>query len=215
VGFAEGYVTSISRPLSNSEHWQLYYFETHADGCDQCFEPLAVARSGGQLCDKGKELAVEVARLVFCRQNGAVYSREKEGAKEVRVELPHNYVQTLGLLQAIQRGLRKGQTFLKPKSQDRSYYVFQRPRTPERMSRTPEPMPRYEVRLATPSLDRAQYSSYRDPADDFAKSRRGSLYGSDMLEMEHAKREARAKVRYNVELREPSSRSYRRVSTYG
>jgi len=217
VSFAEGLITSVCRPLRSSEHWTLYYFETHAANCKHCFEPLSVSRLGKQLCEEGNELAVDVARLIFCRRDGSVYSREKEGSRDVRVELPHNYAQTMGLLMAIQRALRKGQTFIKPRSQDRSYYVPERrSRTPEIISRTPEPMPRYEVREATPSPDRVKPRSDREDQDDYSKLRRGSLYGSDMMDIERAKREARATLRYNLEVREPSYlRSRRRFSISG
>lgn len=219
VGFAEGLVTSISRPVNNEEHWTLYYFETHAVKCKSCFEPLTVAKTGRQLCSVGHELAVDVARLVFRRKDGAVYSREKEDHKEVRVELPHDYKQCLSLLKAIQRSLKNGERFIKPKSHDRTYFVAERrPRTPERFARTPEPAPRYETRTAEPSLEPAKMrpTSRRDDADDFAGLKRGSLYGSDMDDLERAQlREARAGLRFNVEVREPSYlRSHRRFSTY-
>lgn len=219
VGFADGFVTGISRPVNNDEHWTMYYFETHAAKCKSCFDPLVVSKTGKQLCSEGHELAFDVARLIFRRKDGEVYSREKEDHREVRVELPHDYVQTLSLLKAIQRSLKNGEAFIKPKSHDKSYHVpDRRPRTPERFARTPEPAPRYEVRIAEPSPEPVKVRSTpkREDAEDFPELKRGSLYGSDMIDLERAqKREVRAGVRYNTELREPSYlRPQRRYSTY-
>jgi hypothetical protein len=219
VGFADGFVTGISRPMTNEEHWILYYFETHAAKCKSCFDPLVVSKTGKRLCSEGHERAVEVARLIFRRKDGEVYSREKEDHKEVRVELPHDYIQTLSLLKAIQRSLKNGERFIKPKSHDKTYYVAdRRPRTPERFARTPEPAPRYEVRIAEPSPEPAKVRSTpkRDDLEDLSELKRGSLYGTDMDDLERAqKRELKAGVRYNTEVREPSYlRSHRRYSTY-
>lgn len=218
VGFADGFVTGVSRPVNNDEHWTLYYFETHAAKCKYCFNPDGVSKKGKQLCSHGHELAVDVARLVFRRKDGEVYSREKEDHREVRVELPHDYVQTMSLLKAIQRSLKTGELFIKPKSHDKTYYVAdRRPRTPERFARTPEPAPRYEVRIAEPSPEPFKVRApKRDDLDDLSPLKRGSLYGSDMIDLELAQqKEVRAGVRYNTELREPSyPRSRRRYSTY-
>jgi len=127
VCFVDGEVTSMSRPVTNDEHWTLYYFETHAAICKSCFEPLIVSKQGKTFCDKGRELAIDVTRLIYLNEDGKICSRRMQGHQEVRVEVPNGYDQTLSLLKAIQRGDRKGEQFLKPKSHDRRYYVHDDP----------------------------------------------------------------------------------------
>jgi len=123
VCFVDGEVTSMSRPVTNDEHWTLYYFETHAASCVSCCDPLYVSKAGKKLCDKGRELAIDVTHLIYRNDDGKICSRRMQGHQEVRVEVPNGYDQTLSLLKAIQRGVRKGEPFLKPKSHDRRYYV--------------------------------------------------------------------------------------------
>ena len=217
VGFADEVVTGYSRPLSNSEHWTLYFFEEHAGNCDQCADPLRIHKSGRQLCEKGHEHAVEVARLVyFSRSRDGVFSRTREDEREVRVEIPAKYVQTMGLLRAIQRALRNGDRFVQPKSFDRTYHVSaRRPaahdsgassvsstsdegRASPRRQRSPD----YAVKVVEPKQQLAARPRLADGG-------RGSLYGEDMEELVRSqKREQRLK--YALEVREPSGLSYRR-----
>lgn len=146
VGFADGYVTSISRPVTNDEHWTLYYFEIHARNCKSCFDPLGVAKLERQFCSEGHELAVDVARLVFLRKDVEVYSREKEDHKEVRVELPYDYSQCLGLLKAIQQALKKGERFINP-----------------------NPTPYHKVRVTPPELTETRSAPNRKDVDGFSE----------------------------------------------
>ena len=220
MGFAEEIVTGYSRPLSSDEHWTLYYFEEHALQCSQCFEPLRVHKTGGQLCDEGHDLAIAVARLMFySHSRGGIFSRAKEDSQETRVETPPSYRQTLGLLQAIQRALRNGDRFVKSKSLDRTYYVP--PRQPvmqhhhhdvgfssssdegrsSHRSRDSE----YAVKVIEPKAPKPRSRRESMVSD----SRRGSLYGEDMADLvREKKREQRLK--YNLEVREPSGKSSRR-----
>jgi hypothetical protein len=204
VCFAEGDVTGELRPLTNDEHWTLYYFENHAAKCRSCHDPLRVSRCSRRLCDNGHELAIDVIGLIFRGSDGKIYSRQ-ESHRAIRVEIPGDYVETVSLLKAIQRAVKKGKHFVKPKSHDKSYYVPDR-RLPERFATTPEPAQRYETRVAEPwSEHQFFYPRYDDLLWSFPQSHRGSHFDADNGELEKAmKREQR--IAYNVELRVPSSR---------
>lgn len=214
VDFADSLVTGISRPVNNEEHWILYYFEAHAAQCLYCETPLQVSTSGRQLCDEGHQLAIDVAELIFRQKDGKVYSHVKDGEQEVRVEIPHGYEQTLSLLKAIQRASRNKERFL-PKSHDKHYSVG--PRTPiipktKRDSRDlprskeenkPSLKPRFDTVIVKPLSPRRPRRREPEPQADSSKerSKRGSLYGMDMGELEKAERREQ---RYNLEVRKPS-----------
>jgi len=211
VGFAG--VTGISRPVNNEEHWTLYYFEAHAATCDSCVDPLRVSKSGRQLCDEGHQLAIDVAELIFFRRrDGEVYSHIQDEGQEVRVEMPHGYDQTLSLLKAIHRALKKGDNFLqKPKSLDRTYFVGSRIPTDHSVKRKedrkPSPKPHYDTLVVRPtSPQRPRRRERESPRDSLKESKRGSLYGMDMGELEKAEKRER-QLRYNLEVREPSASS--------
>lgn len=210
AGVAFAGVTGVSRPLSNDEHWSLYYFEAHAAQCDSCYKPLEVSRSGKKLCDEGHQLAIDVAAMIFRRSDGEVYSRVRDGEQEVRVEIPHGYDQTLSLLKAIQRALKNGQRFVKPESHDRTYLVGSRrptekvkhdramPVKPTSSSAKPYDTITVEPTLSARRPRHQQHDSRRD-------SKRGSLYGIDMGELERAEQRDQ-KLRYNLEVRAPTAR---------
>jgi len=115
------------RPLTNDEHWTLYYFEEHAAKCKSCHNPLKVSKAGKRLCDVGQILAIDVASLVMRCTDGKIYSRHKDGHLVVCVEIPRDYVETMSLLKAIQRGSKTGNHFLvDPESRHRTYYAAHR-----------------------------------------------------------------------------------------
>lgn len=215
VGFADEVVTGYSRPVTNDEHWTLYYFEDHAANCSQCHDPYRVHKSGNRLCDKGHELAINVARIVYySKSRDGVFSRNKEDQQEIRVEIPAKYVETLGLLQAIQRALRYGEHWLKPQSYDKTYLVPPRHQHTDYTGHSSSDESKssqrsrgsssseYETRIAEP---KPRQRSRRDSMLD--DSKRGSLYAKDMSELlEQHKREQ--KLKYNLEVRQPSSRRH-------
>jgi hypothetical protein len=122
VQFAETLVTGVSRPISNSEHWTLYNFERHARKCNTCLSPYCVYKENRQLCLTGHDLAIDVAILLFkLGSDGMVYYKSKSEHQEIRIEIPVDYQNVIGLLKAIKRS---GNGFLKtPKSYDRTYLV--------------------------------------------------------------------------------------------
>ena len=125
ISFAHTLVTGVTRQLTNDEHWTLYYFEDHASKCPACYNPAAVHKSRRQLCDDGRELACNVAALLFrLREDGQVYAEEDE--QFVRVEMPAKYEHVAGLFKAVQAS-RSG-ILVRPRSMDAHYDV--RPRIP-------------------------------------------------------------------------------------
>jgi hypothetical protein len=210
-------VTGISRPVNNEEHWTLYYFEAHAAQCRTCEDPLQVSRSGKQLCDEGHQLAIDVAELIFRSKDDKVYSYVKDNEQEVRVEIPHGYEQTLSLLKAIQRASRKKEKFIH-KSHDKNYLVGSRISTDHKVKRDsrdhqrnkeetkPSPKPQFGTVIVQPSSPRRPRRREPEPQLESSKdrSKRGSLYGMDMGELEKAERREQ-RLRYNLEVREPSA----------
>jgi hypothetical protein len=127
ISFAPTLVTGVCRQPTNDEHWTLYYFEEHAAKCPSCYNPAAVQKSGRQLCEDGRDLACNVAALLFhLRADGHVYANEEEHF--VRVEIPAKYEHVAGLFKAVQAS-RSG-ILARPRSLDAHFLV--RPRIPAR-----------------------------------------------------------------------------------
>jgi hypothetical protein len=125
ITFAKTLVTTVTRQLTNDEHWTLYYFEDHASQCPSCFNPAAVQKSGRQLCDEGRQLACDVASLLFrLSEDGHVFAAEDE--QLVRVEMPARYEHVAGLFKAVQAS-RSG-ILSRPRSID--VYSAAHPRIP-------------------------------------------------------------------------------------
>lgn len=205
VSFAPKEDDKLSRPLTSTEAWSLYYFETHARHCSQCYNPLEVYRRGHRLCEVGHGLAQDVACHVY-HQNGEIYSTRKDATKLVRVEIPHGYSHLRGLLRSMEREIRHRRRTSPILSYDRSYPVS------ARKSWTPEaqPQPQPETVTIEPATSSSRRRSIHRPvrystvvvdnANDVEdvtavrRERRGTLY------------EQRKKQDYEVEIREPSEK---------
>lgn len=228
VRFAPTSDNRLSRPLTSTEAWSLYYFENHARQCSACIQPLEVYRRGDCLCETGHGLAQDVACHVYYR-DGEIYSNKRdEDAKVVRVEIPHGYVQLRSLLKAMDHRIRRSRHRTVPiLSYDRSYPVSAR-----RYSSTNdgdnkptnviiEPAISNRPRHRSSKHSSVRYSTVEVDHDDIERvsgvkgsapststttttsssSRRGSLYEKDMQ---------RRQKDYHVEIREPSSSDYRK-----
>jgi hypothetical protein len=193
VAFEEGNVTGILRPLTNDEHWTLYYFENHATTCRSCHDPLRISEQGRKLCNTGHDLAVDVTDIIFRTSDGKIHSRQ-DSHRDIRLEIPGDYVETVSLLKAIQRAMRKGDHFVKYQNRDKSYFVPDR-RIPERSASR---SPRYETRVAPQSF----HSRRDDTLGDFSEIQRGTHFNPDMGELEKAMK-LEQRVPY-IELRVPS-----------
>ncbi|KAK5125029.1 hypothetical protein LTR85_001220 [Meristemomyces frigidus] len=203
------------RKLSQTEAWSLYHFETHAQQCADCYNPLEVHREGRRLCATGHGLAQDVAEHVY-HKDGIVYSRKKDNHKLVRVDMPHGYAQLAQLLKTMDRAIRSAPRTVPIVSYDRTYPV------PARRT-APEPEDDYEEErreiviepASTPSRPKSKHRTTRYSTvvleenveavtSSSRKERRGSLYYDDM--------QRQRKEAYKVEIREPerSSKESRR-----
>ncbi|KAF2474932.1 uncharacterized protein BDR25DRAFT_214636, partial [Lindgomyces ingoldianus] len=200
VGFLKDPVSAVSRPLDSAESWAAYDFEMHARKCAYCHNPYEVHRSHEQLCEQGHRLAQEVARYIYQRVDGEIYSTVEEDHKLVRVEIPEEYQQVRGLLKAIERSLRHRSRNLFV-AMDRTYYIASR--TPQRACSVKveqteaKPRPRsgeiidWPRASSPPSKILGEASAIR--------FKQGNLYERDLAA------QRRSANRFPVEVRKPSS----------
>lgn len=218
VDFPKDPVASFCRPVNTSESWPAYHFEMHARKCAYCHNPYEVHRNHDQLCDVGHRLAQEVARFIYSKSDGAIYSRVEEDNKLVRVELPAGYVEVASLLKAIERSLRSRSR--KPiVSMDRSYYVA--PRTssslPQRSRSVKVEQEPRKTKTSRPHSgeivdwpeSKPKSKRVLSEINNTPNSKRGSLYEEDL-----AKQRRNAK-HYAVEVREPTARDWREYHQAG
>ncbi|MCJ1364967.1 hypothetical protein MMC16_004085 [Acarospora aff. strigata] len=170
VGFAPSPI--YSRQPRDDEVYVMKAFAHHASRCPYCAQPYQVHLSGRTLCDKGHQLALDVAQYVY-NKGGKAYSLvDREGNQLVQIEIPFDCEVVRDLLKAMERGLR-----LRRKapavSYDPNYYVAPRP-TEIKHSR---------VEIVEPSRRHRKEKVY--------VSGRGSLYESDMAERAQRKQQRR------------------------
>jgi hypothetical protein len=93
VHFGKSLISGFSRPPTATEHWTLYYWETHAMTCKTCGAAAPATRSKGtfrwrdtktdaKLCDEGTELARDVEDLDLESENGAAYSHDENDVED-------------------------------------------------------------------------------------------------------------------------------------
>ncbi len=169
VGFAPSPI--YSRQPHDDEVYVMKAFAHHAYRCHYCAQPYQVHLDGRTLCDKGHQLALDVAQYVY-NKGGKAYSLvDREGSQLVQIEIPVGCEVVKDLLQAMERGLR-----LRRKapavSYDSTYYVA--PRPVEQRSR---------VEIVEPSRRHRKEKVYVS---------RGSLYESDMVERAQRKQKRSA-----------------------
>jgi hypothetical protein len=229
ISFARTLVTGVTRQLTNDEHWTLYYFEDHASKCPSCYNPAAVHKSGRQLCDDGRELAYNVAALLFrLREDGHVYAEEDE--QFVRVEMPSKYEHVAGLFKAVQAS--RSDILARPRSMDAHYLV--RPRIPayqyhhpvgghfaaqtahdsEFDYHQPRPAQHSLPRRPSPRSSSARFydrgSRESQGSGSSTRRSRGSLYVDDQL-LEQAREAREQRARY----KRAATPSFRQSATWG
>ena len=201
VQFRSPDIESYSRPLSSTEAWSLWHFETHAHQCPECYNPLKIHQEGRRLCDTGHALAQDVAEHVY-HHAGEIYSKTTDDHKLVRVELLPNYGQTRCLLQAIDRALRSTSRTTPVITYDPTYPVTRRRSpSPERRSRYRDENQKEAVYIERNVSERKPPRTVVFEAASCEKkpdARRGSLYNTDIQRLKKDKG-------YVVEIREPGS----------
>ena len=161
VGFMRNPVSATSRTLNEKENWAAYNFEEHAQKCVFCRDPYKVYMSHNDLCQAGHSEARRVASLMFYQTDGHVYSTTEERGRICRLELPQDYKQVKGLLEAIERSLRhrSGEPFV---SMDRQKHVATEKRPTISIATS-------DLKIAKRPV-RARSSMGADPADDMPPS---------------------------------------------
>ena len=171
-----------SRRLREDERAVCYSWSKHANKCRYCYDPVAVWRKGGELCDRGRMYAIDVAQYIYSK-GGRPHSVIDKAAygQRTEIEIPVEYDAVRSLVRAFDKGLTLDQK--RPIiSQDRDYYV------PSRSDKY------YDVQEITPASRRERERYNRE--DGFSRrktvhfsdsSYRGSLYQAD----EQAKRDRR------------------------
>ena len=162
-----------SRLPRDDEAYVMKAFARHASHCRSCANPYEVHRSGGTLCPKGHQRALDVAQYVY-GQSGKTYSLvDREGNQHVQIEIPPNCDAVRSLLRAMERGLRIMKR-APSVSYDRTYYVPPRPATTYRE-------PSY---LRKPRLETAEppaWAAVKRPRVESVSYRgRGRLYDAEM-----------------------------------
>ncbi|CAN9296463.1 unnamed protein product [Alternaria alternata] len=125
VGFYEDPVDSFSRPVNVAESWAAYHFEVHARKCAYCHNSYEVYRNRENLCEVGHGLAQQIARYIYMKPDGEIYSTSEEDKKLVRLELPAGYVEVQSLVKAVERSIRHNSRESST-GMDRSYHVSPR-----------------------------------------------------------------------------------------
>lgn len=198
-------IMGVSRPLTRTEAWSLYYFESHARTCPDC----GSISSGGRLCSIGQDLAKDVNEHVYHRE-GQVYSTIREKSRDIRVEIPPEYDHLTALLRGMDR--------YRPRRQQRPAPVINYDTPLPRRASVRQPLQQAYVLPGDSRKDKSiRYSTIivRDDDDDYDRAgptirteRRGSLY-ADSKYMQPPKE-------YRIEVVEPSNvrRKARRKEVY-
>ncbi|KAJ5612764.1 hypothetical protein N7510_005958 [Penicillium lagena] len=173
----------VVRDLGDDEHYVMEAFESHAEHCPHCADPLQTHRDGGDLCERGRQYARDVAEYLYC-QNGKHYSVvDRESGQPKRVKLPRDALAVRSLLAALEDGLRlRAPAVRAPEiSYDRTYpvgprrpaveHIQPRPSTPESPSRA--------IIEREPRSPKRRTIVYHSPRVSPA---RGSLYNADRVD---------------------------------
>jgi hypothetical protein len=184
-----------SRRLRDDERAVCRSFSRHAEKCSYCYDPVNVWRKGGQLCDRGRDYAIDLAKYIYSKggRPHSVIDKASYGQR-VEIEIPVEYEAVRELIKAFDKGLTLASR--RPVvSQDRDYYVPSREQA------------YYGVAVPNTTSRRERHRYHDD-----GLSRRHTVYGGGSLY--HADEEARrSRRRYEDEpiivLAQPGRRSSR------
>ncbi|MCJ1340135.1 hypothetical protein MMC09_005429 [Bachmanniomyces sp. S44760] len=174
-------VQYYSRPAGDDEAYVMKMFAKHASHCQSCAHPYDVHRSGGTLCPKGHQRALDVAQYVYSKGEMAYSTIDAQTTHQnVRIEIPAGCESVRSLLKAMERGLRIMKR-APSVSYDRTYFVQERtPSTAQKSAKrsTSNREPRY---VQKPQLETAEPPSWAVPRSATYPGK-GSLYKADMKE---------------------------------
>jgi len=206
IRFKEGDVEGYSEPLRKKDHWVLYYFENHAVNCEQCESPYDRAyKRRGFLCKEGLKKATDVADLLFKvkRRDETVYRIDHDTGKQIRIEVPKEYLNIRQLLKAI----KQSQYAILDKAYDRTYPVQARTVEPSTHDVKPMdyPIEAEQFREFEPERRPERKKSHRSKPKS-AKNPAKNSYGSNLLQdLEAEEHNAHIEQSYTYEDSEDSS----------
>ena len=184
-------IPAYSRLPRSDELYVMKAFARHAGHCSACAHPYEVHHSGGTLCSKGHQRALDVAQYIYNKGGQSFSLVDRDGNQCVQVEIPADCEAVRSLLKAMERGLRLRRK-VQPTSYDKTYHIPPRGRVPSGLVSSSSPSdytplrePRY---IRTPSLEtaepppRVQEHRRKKSSSHTSTSGRGSLFEDDMRE---------------------------------
>ncbi|KPI40105.1 uncharacterized protein AB675_11257 [Cyphellophora attinorum] len=112
-----------SRRLRDDERAVCATWSRHSAKCKRCFDPVAVWKKDGELCDRGRAYAIDVAKYIYSKggRPHSVIDKQAFGQR-TEIEIPYEYEAVRLLVKAFDKGLQL--TSARPVvSQDRTYYI--------------------------------------------------------------------------------------------
>ncbi|KAL8724357.1 MAG: hypothetical protein Q9166_007993 [cf. Caloplaca sp. 2 TL-2023] len=187
-------IPAYSRLPRDDELYVMKAFARHAGHCSTCARPYEVHRTGGTLCPKGHQRALDVAQYIYNKGGQSFSLIDRDGNNYVQIEIPANCEAVRSLLKAMERGLRLRRK-VQPVSYDKTYHIA--PRKVTSSASSPQynyPVLREPRYIRKPSLEtaepppRVQEHRHKKPSSSHI-SGRGSLYEDDMRERQRRYRE--------------------------
>ncbi|CAL8578709.1 hypothetical protein XPA_004479 [Xanthoria parietina] len=122
-------IPAYSRLPRSDELYVMKAFARHAGHCSTCAHPYEVHHSGGTLCSKGHQRALDVAQYIYNKGGQSFSLVDRDGNQCVQVEIPADCEAVRSLLKAMERGLRLRRK-VQPTSYDKTYHIPPRGRVP-------------------------------------------------------------------------------------
>lgn len=171
------------RKLREDERAVCAYWSKHAAKCDRCNNPVEVWRRGGQLCEKGRGYAIDLAAYIYSKggRPHSVIDKTTYGQRN-EIEIPYEFDAVRDLVRAFDKGLTLNSYSKRPApviSQDKTYAVRSRDAVPT-IYITPNSSSRREREK--------YYDDNRRRTVHFDGSYRGSHYYADERARQERKR---------------------------
>lgn len=170
----------MQRRLREDERAVCQTWSRHAAKCDRCCRPVEVWQRGGQLCDRGRTYAIDLAKYIYSKggRPHSVIDKAEYGQRN-EIEIPYELDAVRELVKAFDKGLTL-QARRAIVSQDAQYYVSPRKETYPTVIIAPNSSSRRE---------RERYhDDHRRKTVHFDGAYRGSHYQADELARQERRR---------------------------
>jgi hypothetical protein len=179
------------RRLREDERAVCTSWSRHAAKCGVCCNPVEVWRRGGQLCDRGRSYAIDLATYIYSKggRPHSVIDKAHYGQRN-EIEIPYEFDAVRDLVKAFDKGLTLNAYAKRPVtiSQDKNYYVSQRQEVPTVVitsnSSSRREREKYDERRKSSHLDNYRGSHYYN--DERARSRKHDEPVVIMVEPRHS-----------------------------